>query len=231
MKLTFVELNEFNKQLLKTCAELFDLKSVKKLVSMQESETYTDDTYESDYLEPWVQWVCVHTGSLSKHHGIKHLGDVPCLTTPQIWEKLSSMGYSSIIWGAMNADRKESDKNLVFLPDPWTSNERAFPEELNKLLDPLRAVSTNYLKPDKVKIMKMMKSLMGLFKDKELLKELIFELPSLLKELITFKKAHFVFIAFTEYFSTKLFLKYKKQLNPDFSLILCMVFLNNLHRN
>lgn len=224
MKLTLVELNEFNKELLEQAAIDYNLPSLKKLVAMKASSTFTDDTYESDFLEPWVQWVSVHTGAPSKDHKIKHLGDVPNLETQQLWEALSDKDVSSIVWGAMNASRRSATNNLAFLPDPWTIGERAYPEELNHILDPLRAVSTNYLQPDKKKIFKMLKKLGTLFKENGLISDLFKQIPTLMKELLRFKGAHFVFIAFTEYFSTRLFLKYKRNHNPDFSLI----FINTL---
>jgi hypothetical protein len=224
MKITLIELNEFNQELLESCSSLYKLPHLKRLVSMYVSKTKTDDTYESDFLEPWVQWVSVHTGVPSSEHGIKHLGDVPKLGTPQLWKTLSDHGLSSIIWGAMNSSREGAEKNQVFMPDPWTASEMAYPEELNFLLNPLRAVSTNYLKPDKKKIIKMLKDLWALFKEKNLVPMLLKQIPAFLKELVYFKGAHFVFIAFVEYVGASLCLKYKKDLKSDF----CLLFLNTL---
>lgn len=224
MKVTLLELNEFNKELLEKASEIYQLSHLKKLVSMYQTETMTDDTYESDFLEPWVQWVSVHTGVCSKDHKIKHLGDVPHLENPQLWETLSENGYSSIVWGAMNASRGSASLNSAFFPDPWTCSEKAFPEELNHLLNPLRAVSTNYLRPDKKKLIGMLKKLVILLKNNKLSVFVLKKMPELLKELIKFKGAHFVFIAFVETLSLKLFLSYKQKIKPDFSLI----FINTL---
>ena len=223
-KVTLLELNEFNKELLENAAIEFNFPSIKKMVEMTATSTLTNDTYSSDFLEPWVQWVSVHTGTPSDIHKIKHLGDVPDLERPQLWELLSDKGISSGIWGAMNASKASASLCSFFMPDPWTESEKAYPEELNALLDPLRLVSKNYLNPDKKTVLKLVGKLKDLFKSKALIKEIIKEIPRLLKGLIEFKGAHFVFIAFVEYVSVRLFLRYKDQCKPDFSLL----FINTL---
>jgi hypothetical protein len=127
-KVLFLELNEFNQDLLIKSAHDLSLKNLEKLVSLHKMSTLTEDTYESDFLEPWVQWVTVHTGIPSTHHQIKHLGDVPHLGTEQIWEALSKKGMSSGIWGAMNASRGAAENCLFFVPDPWTVSEKGYPD-------------------------------------------------------------------------------------------------------
>jgi len=224
MKVFLLELNEFNEELLKSAAIEFGFSNIQKLVGMHRTETRTDDTYESDFLEPWVQWLSVHTGEPSSSHGIKHLGDVPHLNMPQIWEYLSKNGKSSGVWGAMNASRGAAEKCLFFLPDPWTASERAYPEEFNQLLDPLRFASKNYLGGIKTKVISQLKGVLKLLNSYGLLKEILKETPFFLKQLIRFRGSHFVFIAFAEYLSTLLFLQCKKRFNPDFSLL----FINTL---
>jgi len=219
MKVMFLELNEFNLQLLQKTSRCFHLPHVQKLLGMYQSQTVTQDSYESDFLEPWVQWVSVHTGKPSSIHQIKHLGDVPHLDTEQIWELLSQRGLTSGIWGAMNATRGTATHCLFFLPDPWTASEKAYPEELNQLLDPLRFSSKNYLGNVATHIAGQLKGMIKLIRSYGLGKEIAKQIPWLLKNLIRFKGAHFVFIAFAEYLSTSLFLAFKKKFNPDFSLL------------
>lgn len=219
-KVFFLELNEFNNELLQEAASLWNLKHVQRLTRLHRTQTFTADTYESDFLEPWVQWVSVHTGKPSSIHQIKHLGDVPHLETHQLWEKLSEKGISSGIWGAMNANRGSAQECKFFLPDPWTASERAYPEELNSLLEPLRYISKNYLNLSDMKL----KRLMGFLFSQGLGFTILKEAPTLLANAIRFRGAPFVFIAFVEYLSTLLFLKYKKRYQPNFSLL----FLNTL---
>ena len=109
IKIIFLELIEFNDDLLRKASKDLNLKNIQKMLSLNHSTIITDDTYESDFLEPWVQWVSIHTGKPSSEHQIKHLGDVPHLGTKQIWEDLSDKGISSGIWGAMNASRNGAD--------------------------------------------------------------------------------------------------------------------------
>lgn len=223
-KVIFLELNEFNADLLEEASQKLGLKNIQKMTSLPRTQTVTDDTYESDFLEPWVQWVSVHTGKPSSVHQIKHLGDVPHLATGQLWEKLSELGVSSGIWGAMNASRNHAKRCRFFLPDPWTASEYAYPSELNHLLMPLRYVSKNYLNRSNLKILKSIAPLLGLFISNRLGKNLIREIFPLVKNLIQFKGSHFVFISFIEYLSTLLFLRYRETFNPDLSVI----FINSL---
>ncbi|MBI5274507.1 MAG: alkaline phosphatase family protein [Chlamydiales bacterium] len=223
-KVLLVELNEFNAKLLENGAKHFHLKNIQKMLSLCEYITTTDDTYESDFLEPWVQWVSVHTGKPSAEHGIKHLGDTPHLQTPQLWEYLGQRGITSGIWGAMNASRNACKDTLFFLPDPWTASEIAYPSELNALLDLLRYASKNYLQKSATIFLKKIKLLLSFFSSHHLIKSLLKELPSLMYHAIKYRGKHFVFISFFDYISTLLFLNYYKQYNPDFSLI----FLNSL---
>ena len=98
-KVLFVEFNEFNLELLKQYSSLWNLKHIQKLLSLNLTETYTEDTYDSDFLEPWVQWVSVHTGQPSVKHQIKHLGDVPDLGSKQLWKLCLKRGFPAVFGG------------------------------------------------------------------------------------------------------------------------------------
>ena len=222
MNTLFLELNEFNEPLLREASKELHLKNIERLLHFHKSETWTEDLYESDFLEPWVQWVSIHTGIPSSEHQIKHLGDIPQLKTPQIWEKLSEQGISSGIWGAMNASRNQAAHCLFFLPDPWTASERAFPEELNALLDPLRFISKNYR--SSLAIVRKIGNLIQLFKRNNLGSCLAKAAFLLLKNVLRYKGKPFVFISCLDYLSTHLFLKYKERYHPHFSLL----FLNSI---
>lgn len=213
MKTLLVELNEFNEELFCEATARLNLKNLKRILSFHKSETWTDDTYESGSLEPWVQWVSVHTGVPYAKHQVKHLGDIPQCDVPQLWEKLSEQGVSSGIWGAMNARRAQAKNCLFFLPDPWTASEIAFPEELNTLLMPLRHTSKNYT--NKLALLRPIWNLKSY---------LIKETLPLVKNAIRYRAKPFVFISFFDALSTRLFLQYRRRFNPDFSLI----FLNSI---
>src|SRR5216684_1464349 len=122
-----IELNEFNNNLLRNVARAQGLRHVEEMLSWGHARTWTADEYETGFLEPWVQWVSVHTGVPSGRHRVKNLGDVPNLTEDQIWERWSRRGLSSIVWGVMNGNRRSAEKCEVFIPDPWTFSESAYP--------------------------------------------------------------------------------------------------------
>ncbi|MEW6055157.1 MAG: hypothetical protein AB1540_00965 [Bdellovibrionota bacterium] len=218
------ELNEFNLGLLSKAAEELSLTHVQRMLAMKRTQLRTQDRYESDYLEPWVQWVSVHTGTPSTVHKIKHLGDVPHLHTPQVWAELSKHHITSGVWGAMNAGRANAESCLFFLPDPWTFSEDGYPQSLSRLLDLPRYVSKNYLNLSKSTVAKKFYGFLSAFLFSKVGFSFLAELPSFLWNTLKFKGEHFVFICFTEYLSSLLFLEYKKRHDPDLSLL----FVNSL---
>ncbi|MCF7852932.1 MAG: hypothetical protein K9M07_06805 [Simkaniaceae bacterium] len=223
-KVLLLELNEFNPDLLKEASNILGLKNIQKMLSMVETKTFTDDTYESDFLEPWVQWVSVHTGKPSSEHQIKHLGDVPHLTTKQLWEALSGKGVTSGIWGAMNASLNSTEQALFFLPDPWTASENAHPKELQPLLDALRLGCKNYLNLSWKRKGNLVGRLIRFLHSRHLLGLVIKEIPHVLRTALRFKGEAFAFISLFDLLSTRLFLKMKDEVRPDFSLL----FLNSI---
>ena len=223
-RLTLFELNEYNVGLLRQGASVFNLSNLKKILALNELETRMDDTYESDYLEPWSQWVSVHTGSPSQQHKIKHLGDVPSLGRKQLWEELSEKGITSGIWGAMNASRGQASHCLFFLPDPWTYSEPGFPVQIKKMLQLPRYLAKNYGQLSALKILKYVPAFLTALLSPPILVRLLKELPSFCSSLIRYKGAHFVYICFADLVLSDVFLVFKKKYDPQFSVI----FLNSL---
>ena len=93
-KLFILELNEFNHKLLKYYSKKYNLNNLNKVLKFNTTKTYTSDRYIGDnnqfgYLDPWSQWVSIHTQKKAKIHKIKNLGDVPSLKYKQVWEKRS----------------------------------------------------------------------------------------------------------------------------------------------
>jgi hypothetical protein len=223
-KVLLVEFNEFNRELLKDCAALYGLENIQRLLSLEHSDTVTKDTYESDFLEPWVQWVNVHTGLESKEHQIKHLGDVPRLDCKQLWEALSEKGITSAVWGAMNASKGQADQCLFFLPDPWTFSEKAYPEEVNSLLNPLRYIAKNYLSRSYLSLFSQFSALLKWIKKERLSLSFLATILKMAKSAILHKAEHFTFISHLEAFSADVFFRMKKKYDPDFSVL----FINSL---
>lgn len=219
-----LEVNEFSPELMHLAAKELNASNLFKLLQMQRSETTTDDKYERFGLDPWVQWVSIHTGRLSSEHGIKHLGDVPSLEYSQLWETLSSMGISSGVWGAMNASKGNADNCKFFFPDPWSYTESAFPQELNNLLYFPRYYSKNYTDLAWVKI------IIGVFKAiyfclrPSIFRALLPIIPELVKHIYKHGFREYLLFILFDLVNVTLFSVYYKKYRPDFSVL----FLNSL---
>ena len=219
-----IELNEFNLELLQQAARDLRLPTIAKILALSSAETTADDDYDSNRLEPWVQWVSVHTGLPARAHGLRHLGEAPGLGASQIWERLSEAGFTSGVWCPMNASRGSAERCLFFLPDPWTFSERAYPERLNAALDLPRYVAKNYLNLRPTEILNRLKKFAGAIAAPRVAKGLAAELPALARDLIRFRGESFVFICFLDYAASLLFAEELDGLPVDFALI----FLNSI---
>lgn len=95
----------------------------------EESEVYTTDAREEgENLNPWVQWITIHSGLPADQHGIKRLSDGHHLKSKAIWDILSDSGYRVWVCGSMNA-RYDKPLRGFLLPDPWSSGLTPFPAE------------------------------------------------------------------------------------------------------
>ena len=146
MKFLILELNEYNYEILKSYSEKYNFKYIKKILNYHHTTTYTKDLYKGNnnqegFLDPWSQWVSIHTLKSSKHHKIKNLGDVPKLKFKQFWEMKKKINF--YIWGPMNASRNNSRNVKLFFPDPWVFSEKAFPNNFNKILNPIKKAIKN----------------------------------------------------------------------------------------
>ena len=113
-----IELNEFNRSLLQSIAARHGLKHLQLVLGWSRASTFTSDEYDTGFLEPWVQWVSVHTGVPSSQHGVKNLGDVPNLAEDQLWERWSKRGISSVVWGVMNGSPLTRRGKMKRAPKP-----------------------------------------------------------------------------------------------------------------
>ena len=116
--LVLLALNEINFDIIRNYLHDHNLPSFKKLFDMGLIETTSEEKYE--LLEPWIQWVSVHTGMRANEHGIYRLGDVVySKKVSQVFEEVESAGYSVGAISPMNAVNKLL-KPAYFIPDPWT---------------------------------------------------------------------------------------------------------------
>lgn len=219
-----VELNEFNIDLITATLKKHDFPSLRKIFQFKKASYKTQDRYNSGFLEPWVQWVSVHTSLPSFVHGIKHLGDVPHLNVEQCWETLSRQGITTGVWGVMNGEKRTAVNAKFFLPDPWTFSEWATPPELNNLLRLPRYLAKNYQNLSYFHIASEGFKLLKFAFKKNMLKTLFQEALALCPLLKKFGFKHFIFISCFDYLSTSLFMHYKKTYHPQCSYL----FLNSL---
>jgi hypothetical protein len=94
----------------------------------RESFTFTTDADETQ-LEPWIQWVTVHSGLPYREHGVSRLDQGHKLTAPRLWDLVSSRGLASWVCGSMNVNYSDGSSAVV-LPDPWCTQVKPKPSEL-----------------------------------------------------------------------------------------------------
>ncbi|MUH73686.1 alkaline phosphatase family protein [Psychrosphaera haliotis] len=78
----------------------------------------TDAAQSGEDLNPWIQWVTVHTGLTPEEHTVYRLNEADKCKGKYIWDDLSAQGKSSLIFGSMNGYITDSFKG-TYLPDPW----------------------------------------------------------------------------------------------------------------
>ena len=112
-------LNEINFDLVKHYCSHGKLKNFSRILDMP-FQYRTQSESEYHLLEPWIQWVTVHTGLDYKDHGIFRLGDiVERNDLEQVWEYLESCGKTVGAISPFNTDNRLNNA-AFFAPDPWT---------------------------------------------------------------------------------------------------------------
>ena len=86
------------------------------------SQVFTSDAEEQEpYLEPWIQWVTVHTGVPYSQHGIFRLSQGHKLRHSNVWDLVSQQGHPVWVCGSMNANCGTGTQGYL-LPDPWSAD-------------------------------------------------------------------------------------------------------------
>jgi hypothetical protein len=121
-KTILLGLNELNFDYIRFYINQGLLPNFKKILDIQPPiETISEGDYK--LLEPWVQWVTIHTGKTFEEHKVFRLGDVvnnPKLS--QIFEELEAEGLSVGAVSPFNAENRLNNP-AFFVPDPWTKTE------------------------------------------------------------------------------------------------------------
>ena len=224
-KLLIIELNEFCPEYIKQLAQHYKLQNLIKVLNFTHTITLSNDKKEFYGLDPWVQWVNIHTGLRSEEHGVKILGENLKKNHTQIWNHLHHQ--YQLRWaviGPLNAKKGSSLGCVSFLPDPWSSNEKAYPNELNELLEVIRYVSKNYLALNYFALSSKIIKALGFFLRRNnlfILKELFWELFK-----VIYKPGINIHTLTTllDYVCVLYYLKIKSKNNIDISI----VFLNHI---
>jgi hypothetical protein len=112
-----MELNELCPPIIDKMMTAGDLPNFKRLQAKSDVRvTWTDDPD----LEPWVQWVTLHTGRTQGVHGAKELDEGHRIELPRVWDMLGGRGRTSLVFGSMNSAAIPSDK-IFLVPDPWST--------------------------------------------------------------------------------------------------------------
>jgi hypothetical protein len=116
-RLILLEFNELCPQLVDRFIDEGALPNFKRL--RDASETFITHTNE-ELLEPWIQWVTVHTGVPFSEHGIKDLDEAEKVTHNTFWDGLAEENV--LLMSPMNVKFRRRNQSL-FMPDPWAASQ------------------------------------------------------------------------------------------------------------
>jgi len=129
-KIICLEFNELCPSLLSRWMSEGQLPNFRKFFEQSQILTAVADEPGPENLEPWIQWYSFHTGLPYREHGVQNLTDGPIAPHDDIWKVLKQHGLRVACCGSMNAKAVSGAGNL-FVPDPWCTNQSAFPEQWN----------------------------------------------------------------------------------------------------
>lgn len=112
-----------------------------------ESLVATSDAEEAPpALEPWIQWVTVHTGLGFSEHGVYDLGDGEDFRAKRVWDIVADAGETAWVCSSMNAAVQSTHpENVHLIPDPWAVDLRPSPEgEYDAFFDLVRTYVQEY---------------------------------------------------------------------------------------
>ena len=127
-KVILLEFNELSPTLMDKFIAEGKLPAFKKLRG--ESLVWVTEAAErAPDLDPWIQWVTVHTGLDMKDHGVKELDEGHLLKQDRLWDLVSANGKPVWVCGSMSTAYRKP-LNGYLLPDPWTTHVAPYPEEI-----------------------------------------------------------------------------------------------------
>jgi hypothetical protein len=128
-KVLLLEFNEICPQLIDKWMDEGKLPNFAAFHRLSQVFTTIADVSDPELLEPWIQWYSIHTGLPYHEHEVFYLTDGPKAGHQDIWRCLHAIGKSVMNCSSMNARSLAGDR-VFYLPDPWCTNEPAFPDEI-----------------------------------------------------------------------------------------------------
>ena len=89
----------------------------------------TDAEEAQGHLDPWIQWITVHTGLAFAEHHVFKLGDGQELAAPTIADLVARAGEEAWLCGPMNVVPIDPIRGW-WLPDPWNPASAPVPNAL-----------------------------------------------------------------------------------------------------
>jgi hypothetical protein len=228
--LLLLEINECNFAYFFKVANKFNNKNINNyFYNKKNLKTYTRDKQEGYNLDPWVQWVSVHTGLESSKHKVFRIGQKLDGKFYQIWDGLCAKGLSCSIWGAFNAILRKKNNIVNYMPDPWSFTQFAYPNNLNNLLKLSRYYAKTYPSSNNLKLI-----LYFIFFLKEIIfsKTIIYILKNFSSFLLIFFKCRiksFNLYFFLDLISLVHFINIGKKSNTNFNIIALNCFAHYQH--
>jgi hypothetical protein len=121
-----IEFNELCPNLMDKFIKAGELPNFKRF--HDEAAVYETDAEESgELLNPWVQWVSIHTGLSASEHQVTTLSEGHTVPVQAVWDVASTNGKRVWVCGSMNA-RYDRPLDGYLLPDPWSTGCRPYPQ-------------------------------------------------------------------------------------------------------
>jgi hypothetical protein len=115
----------------------------------RESHVWVTEAFErAPDLNPWIQWVTVHTGLNHRDHGVAELDEGQRLAGRQLWDLASAARRSVWVCGSMSVGYRSPIDGWI-VPDPWTTKVAPWPEALRPFF---RFVQQNVLEHTSEKV-------------------------------------------------------------------------------
>ncbi|HZJ52498.1 MAG TPA: hypothetical protein VFD38_00030 [Myxococcaceae bacterium] len=134
--LIVLEFNELSPVLMRRFMDAGHLPSFRRLHD-EAAVWITEAGERPPFLEPWIQWITVHSGQRYAEHGVFNLDEGHRAAAPRLWDVFSAAGLESWICGSMNVAAAPGFRGWM-LPDPWTTHVPPRPEELLPYFDFVR---------------------------------------------------------------------------------------------